>query len=349
MDWVKAFGRIMRQPHILIPVLLVTAILAGFLIGRTSTPVEAVSAHFVEPVVDKPQSPEVTAPPGAETLPAMAPGETGQKPTEVKVDEPAAAALAPPVSAPPVNPAWQKHGHPMPNLGGLPVIALIIDDIGPDRRESARALDLPSTVTLSLLPYAENIAKTAARARGLGHEIMIHLPMEPIGSEDPGPGALKTDMSPEDMSATLDKTFDAFEGPVALNNHMGSKATQDPALMHAVLQALKARGLFFIDSMTTGKSIGLQIAAEEQVTALARDIFIDDDPSPIAIERQLTATETFARKHGAVIAIAHPRAGSLDLIERWLAEVQRRGVVLVPVSELARRKAKIAQAATPGP
>jgi polysaccharide deacetylase 2 family uncharacterized protein YibQ len=237
----------------------------------------------------------------------------------------------------------------MPNLGGLPVIALIIDDIGPDRRGSERALELPPTVTLSLLPYAENIAKTAARARSLGHEIMVHLPMEPIGSEDPGPGALKTGMSPEDVSAALDKTFGAFDGYVALNNHMGSKATQDPALMHAVLQALKTRGLFFIDSMTTGKSIGQQVAAEEQVTALVRDIFIDDDPSPIAIERQLTATESFARKHGAAIAIAHPRAGSLDLIERWLAEVQRRGVVLVPVSELARRKAKLAQVAAPGP
>jgi len=326
---------------------LVIGILAGYLMGRTSTPVETVTAHFVEPVADRPLAAETTPPvPSPAPSPAVTASENGASPEDAKNDAPA---ITPPVAAPPVTPAWQAHGHPMPNLGGLPVIALIIDDIGPDRRGSERALELPPTVTLSLLPYAENIAKTAARARALGHEIMIHLPMEPIGSEDPGPGALKTGMSPEDVAAILDKSFSAFDGYVALNNHMGSKATQDPVLMHAVLQALKERGLFFIDSMTTGKSIGQQVAAEEQVTALVRDIFIDDDPSPIAIERQLTATESFARKHGAAIAIAHPRAGSLDLIERWLAEVQRRGVVLVPVSELARRKVKITQAEAPGP
>jgi polysaccharide deacetylase 2 family uncharacterized protein YibQ len=243
-----------------------------------------------------------------------------------------------------VTGAWRDNARPTPELGPTPVIALIIDDVGPDRRGSQRAIDLPGAVTLSLLPYAAEIGKIAARARSAGHEIMVHLPMEPLGDSNPGPDAITAGMQADEVATHLERALSAFSGAVGLNNHMGSKATQDEAVMRAVMEALRARGMLFVDSRTTGRTVGLEAATAIGVPAIGRDVFIDDDPSPIQIERQLTATEALARRKGFAVAIAHPRAGSLDIIERWLGEVQQRGVILVPISELVRRQVSLAQA-----
>ncbi len=288
----------------------------------------------------------------AETRPGAGPMPPVDQNAEIPTPEPPpqqTAALPAAVAAPGPKPmmtdgAWRHGTRQLPELGQTPVVALIIDDVGPDRRGTQRAIELPPSVTLSLLPYATDVAKIAARARAAGHEIMVHMPMEPIGDSDPGPDSIDAGMTPDQVSEALDKALGAFEGYVGLNNHMGSKATQDPAVMRAVMEGLRSHGLFFLDSRTTGKTVGMEAASDAGVPAISRDIFIDDNPSAIEIERQLTATEAFARRHGAAVAIAHPRAGSLDIIERWLAEVQQRGIYLVPISELVRRKLSVAQA-----
>jgi polysaccharide deacetylase 2 family uncharacterized protein YibQ len=328
--------------------LLAVGLVLGLVVGRkTASSTVNAPVSVVEPMKAEAQDQL------AQTKPEYGPRPNEEDPspdTPPPPDAPVQTAALPPATMPAApralmrDGAWKQKARLLPELGGIPVIALIIDDLGPDRRGTQRAIELPPNVTLSLLPYATDIGKIAAKAKAAGHEIMLHMPMEPVGDADPGPGAIDAGMSPDQVAQALDKALSAFDGYVGLNNHMGSKATQDPAVMAAVMDGLRKHGLFFLDSKTTGKSVGLDVAADAGVPAIGRDIFIDDNPSPTEIERQLTATEAYARRHGAAVAIAHPRAGSLDLIERWLAEVQSRGVYLVPISELVRRKVAVSQA-----
>lgn len=350
-------GRLRRLAALVVG-LLVLGFGLGAVIGRITAP----PARGPIPVAQAPAPGPRPLPSGAAPEPA-APlaAEPAETPRAQETLEPAppspppaasqaAPAPVPPAPVPPplqADAAWRRSARATPDYGATPVIALVIDDVGMDRRGGERAIALPGPVTLSLLPYAPGIARTAKAARAAGHEILVHLPMEPQGSADPGPDAIKAGMSVEEVDARLDRALSAFDDYVGLNNHMGSKATQDPEVMRALLDRLRARGVFFLDSRTTGRSVGLDIAAAEGVPAVGRDVFIDDDPAPAAIERQLTNTEAVARRHGQALAIAHPRAGSLDSIERWLAEVQRRGFRLVPVSELVRRKIESGNALTP--
>jgi polysaccharide deacetylase 2 family uncharacterized protein YibQ len=347
-------GRWRRAVGVVI-ILIVVGVGSGIAIGRWSAPrqppvvIEAHStpADQAPPIRSEalPRPPDQAMAPSGDASDIASPAPASVTPTPVPqaVEPNAKVAIAPPPK-PLVTGAWRDNARPTPELGPTPVIALIIDDVGPDRRGSQRAIDLPGAVTLSLLPYAADIGKLAARARSAGHEIMVHLPMEPIGDSNPGPDAITAGMQADELAGHLERALSAFTGAVGLNNHMGSKATQDEAVMRAVMEALRARGMLFVDSRTTGRTVGLEAATAIGVPAIGRDVFIDDDPSPIQIERQLTATEALARRKGFAVAIAHPRAGSLDIIERWLGEVQQRGVILVPISELVRRQISLAQA-----
>lgn len=313
----------------LIAGVLILGLGIGVMIGRLTAP---------PPVQSQPA--RIAAAPAMPAIPpeppeAEAPAQSTVQTPEARPELAASEALKP---AAPADPLWRKYANIVPELGHKPVIALIIDDIGPDRRGTERAIQLPPSVTLSLLPYAKDIAHTAMRARAAGHEILLHMPMQPEGNADPGPDALDAGMPPEEVKARLDRALERFDGYVGMNNHMGSKATRDRAVMAEVMNVLYSRGLIFIDSRTTGHSLGLEAAESAKVPAAARDIFIDDDPSSAAVERQLAATEAYALKHGEAVAIAHPHAASLDSIERWIIEVQRRGVVLVPITEIVRRR-----------
>jgi len=231
-------------------------------------------------------------------------------------------------------PAWQRFAAPAPVLDGRPAIAIVIDDMGPDRRRSLRAVAmLPPAVTLSYLPYAEGVAADAAAAQAKGHEIMLHLPMEALnGRENPGPDALFVALSPAELQQRVARNLDRFTGYAGVNNHMGSRFTADAGAMQMVVRELAARGLYWIDSRTSGATVAERLARQAGLPTTARDIFLDDDPAPSAIAAQLHALEAVARRKGFGVAIGHPRDATLDALEHWLPEVVKRGFVLVPAS-----------------
>lgn len=107
-------------------------------------------------------------------------------------------------------------------------LAILIDDMGPPRSLTQRAIRLPVPITMSFLPYADDLAGLTAAARAQGHEIFLHLPMEPVGTEDPGPNAILVGLEPNEFSRRLAWAFDRVPGATGVNNHMGSRATSDP-------------------------------------------------------------------------------------------------------------------------
>ncbi len=220
--------------------------------------------------------------------------------------------------------------------GTHPEIAIVIDDVGVDLKGSEKAIALPAPITLSFLPYATRLREQTADARRAGHELILHMPMEPIGHEDPGPGALLVDLPMRDLQERFETALSSFTGFDGVNNHMGSKFTAYPEGMNMVMDELAQRHLFFLDSKTSAQSIGLKIAQEKGLPTVSRDVFLDDDQSPDIIRKQLEATEHIARRKGYAVAIGHPHAATMEVLTAWIKDAQSRGFVLVPLHDLVK-------------
>ncbi len=237
----------------------------------------------------------------------------------------------------PATQAWLENAVAAAAPDGRPMIAVVIDDVGLDRRRSRRAMALPAPVTIALMAYADDARDQAAAARRGGHELLVHLPMEPGDEgENPGPNALLSDLPEGEFARRLEWNLTQFAGYVGVNNHMGSKLTSDPVALAPVMAALKQRGLMFLDSRTTSQTKGLAVAQRFGVPAVERNVFIDHDVSPIAVRTALVRAEDLARRNGFAIAIGHPKDVTLDALEEWLPEVQSRGFAVVPVTAIVR-------------
>jgi uncharacterized protein len=256
-----------------------------------------------------------------------------------------------PLPAPPpasATPAWQRFAVPAPPAGDRPLVAVVIDDLGLDRRRTAAVIALPGPLTLSFMTYAQDLPDQAEAGRRAGHELLLHVPMEPIDrAQNPGPHALLVAMSPDEILAQLRWGLDRFGGFVGVNNHMGSRFTADARGMAVVMAELRRRGLLFLDSKTTATSAGMREAAANGVPHAARDVFLDDDPIRAAIDRQLARVERVARHSGSAIAIGHGHDPTIAALRSWLPTLREKGFALVPLSALVRRRMTTAAEAGP--
>ncbi|MBI3758489.1 MAG: divergent polysaccharide deacetylase family protein [Deltaproteobacteria bacterium] len=230
----------------------------------------------------------------------------------------------------------------------VPKIAIVIDDMGGEVEQSRRAISLPKAISLSCLPYPDTAPALARAAYREGHEILVHVPMEPVGNADPGPNALRTDLSAEENVRRLEWDLSRIEGFDGINNHEGSKFTADRAALAPIIGTLAERHLFFLDSRTLPTTQVVPVARAFGVASVGRDVFLDDVDKPEAIDAQLRATEKVAREQGVAIAIGHPRVNTLDALWRWTGEAASRGYQLVPVREAVKLKTEreIKEAAT---
>ena len=233
---------------------------------------------------------------------------------------------------------WRRNAVPFRDLASKPLIAVVIDDVGLDRPHSRRAWELPGPLTLSFLPYAKELREQAKAARAHGHELMLHLPMEPGGVADPGPNALLVSLSEAELRHRVTMALDSFDGYVGVNNHMGSRFTAWRPGMETVLRQFKARGLLFLDSRTTPSSVGDQVAQELGVPSVARNVFLDDDESIAAVRRKLAETEAVAGRQGFAVAIGHPHAATIQALAEWLPGVAGKGLALAPLSAVLRKR-----------
>ncbi len=234
---------------------------------------------------------------------------------------------------------WERNAVPVAVSDDRPMIAVVLDDLGLNRRGTRAAMALPGPLTLAFMTYAEGLADMARKSRANGHELMLHVPMEPenLTENNPGPNVLTTGLDSQEIARRLDWGLDRFDGFVGINNHMGSRFTSDLAGMQVVMKALKSRGLLFLDSMTSGKSVGAVAAAAAGVPFATRDIFLDNTPTQAAtIWVQLSRLEALARRQGYAVAIGHPHDNTVKVLSEWLRTLEARGFQLVPVSSIVR-------------
>ena len=217
-----------------------------------------------------------------------------------------------------------------------PLIAIVIDDLGRDTEILHRVIDLHPSVTLAFFPFEAEAAVLARRAISVGHEVLIHMPMEPLdGSIDPGPGALLLNLPFQDILVRLRAAFKLLPNAIGLNNHMGSKFTADENSMSTVIGELKARDMIFLDSRTTPDTKGIFVARKRYVQSASRDVFLDNSRQPDAILAQLSLAEAISRDKGFSVAIGHPYPETISALETWLLNIEIRGYSPVPISKVA--------------
>ncbi len=256
---------------------------------------------------------------------------------------PAPAASAPPAPAPAVEdtgaaPPWRRFAVAAAVPDDRPVVAVVIDDMGIDRRRTARAIALAGPLTLSFLTYAADLPAQTAAARGAGHELLVHVAMEPGNAAlDPGPNVLLTAHDADELRRRLRWGLERFAAYVGVNNHMGSKFTADAEAMAVVMEELGRRGLLFLDSRTTAATVGATLAAEKGVPFAERNIFLDNVNAVDAVNARLAELERLARRQGFAVAIGHPRDATLEALAAWLPGLEAKGLVLVPLSAVVAR------------
>jgi polysaccharide deacetylase 2 family uncharacterized protein YibQ len=224
---------------------------------------------------------------------------------------------------------------PKPAAESLPKVAIIIDDLGYDRRIAQKFLDLDEGLTFSVLPHTPHTHLIAAAILKKGGEVMLHLPMEPLEypSVDPGPGALLSSMSADDLIVQLRNDLSDVPGIKGVNNHMGSKLTAESARLYQVFSVLKQEGLFFIDSRSTAETVGRPSARLFQLPFAERDVFLDHVQDPDMIRLRIKELIQTARKNGEAIGIAHPSKTTLRILEEMLPMLKKE-VQLVPASHV---------------
>lgn len=216
-------------------------------------------------------------------------------------------------------------------------LAIIIDDAGYSMQELEPFLDLPGAISIAVLPGLEHSVEAARRVRAAGKALLLHLPMEPEGESNPGPGPITVGMSAAAIRSAVVQALDELGTVGGVNNHMGSRATADAVTMRAVLGAIEGRGLAFVDSVTTPASVVQREAAGRGIPVASRDVFLDNEAEGEAMRRQLEEAVRLARSRGEAIAIGHVQSpGLAALLRAELPKLARAGISLVAARELAR-------------
>ncbi|OGP56277.1 MAG: hypothetical protein A2Y65_04005 [Deltaproteobacteria bacterium RBG_13_52_11] len=216
-----------------------------------------------------------------------------------------------------------------------PRIAIVVDDLGSDKRVAEELLRLDAPLTFSIFPLQPYSRRIAQKAHEQGREVILHCPMEPRGFplKDPGKGALFVFMGDRELLRQLKKNLDAVPFIRGVNNHMGSRFMEHGEKVRIVLQELKKRELFFLDSRTTSKSTGYQIAQELSLRAGERDVFLDNETDMKDIEAQLERLIQIARDHGKAIGICHPYPSTITALGGMIKKIRAKGIQIVPLSQ----------------
>lgn len=229
---------------------------------------------------------------------------------------------------------------PSPKKSAVPskkksYIAFVIDDWGYSTKNCQYLQSIKEPVTVAVLPNLPHTDDVMKCAHAAGKEIMLHLPMEAHNNSDEYPPdyLLKTDMSPIKIDHLLSDILDKMRLIDGVNNHMGSKATEDKRLMTTVFKQLKHRGLFYMDSRVTAKSVCEPLAQQIGLPFASRDVFLDNVNERPAIEKELADLVRIAKKRGKAIAIGHDRALTMQVIEDNIASLREQGIELVTVKE----------------
>jgi polysaccharide deacetylase 2 family uncharacterized protein YibQ len=214
-------------------------------------------------------------------------------------------------------------------------IVLILDDVGFDHQPLATAMAIDPNVNFAVLPNGKRSTEFAATLHDRGFELLCHLPMEPEGfpQVSPGDGAVMTSMSDAEIVQATRANIEAIRFARGVNNHMGSRATADRRVMTDVLGAFP-KGMYFIDSKTTGNSVAGSVAHSMHVKTASRNVFLDDVQDVAAIRKQLDELTQTAASRGVAIGIGHMHPSTMQVLTEEAPRLRAKGFRFVRASQV---------------
>ena len=221
-------------------------------------------------------------------------------------------------------------------FGPQPVIAVVIDDMGINLRRTADISSLQAPLTSAFLTYGSSLKQQVKKAEQAGHEIMVHVPMEPKSKTNLAPDTLTTIMDEIEIKNGLQTMLHKFKNIRGINNHMGSQFTEDRRCMNYVMDVLRKNNLFFLDSKTSAQSVGRSVAREKRVAYAHRHVFLDNENKVEYVSRQLRLAEDIARRNGYAVAIGHPKSATYQALKEWLPGLKEKKIKLVHMSEIVK-------------
>jgi polysaccharide deacetylase 2 family uncharacterized protein YibQ len=225
-----------------------------------------------------------------------------------------------------INPVWANVDKDNPATNKK--LAIVIDDFGNNMQGTDDIMKLSIPLTIAVMPFLPTTRRDANWAHRLGHDVLIHMPMEPLKGKKSwlGPGAITTDLSDEEIRKRVQEAIADVPYAVGMNNHMGSKVTADKRVMRIVLEVCKENNLIYLDSKTTYKSVVKPIAQELGVRVLENHIFMDDFYSRAHILKQARKVQDHVREHEATVVIGHvgtPGKHTAAVLEQVIPELQQ--------------------------
>lgn len=223
-------------------------------------------------------------------------------------------------------------------------VAIVIDDIGRELALYDKLAGLRYPLAFSVLPgsaYAAGVQLRLLQDRRRPREILLHLPMEPLAADEMTAGAeareefLLSSDSPATLRDKIARALARVPAAVGVNNHMGSRLTADSDAMRTVMDVLRERDLFFLDSRTSADTVAESLARESKVPALHRHIFLDHDPERDAIDKALDSAAALSLREPAVL-IGHPSRALVDALTQWLPTLRDRGIGVYPLTDVLR-------------
>lgn len=219
-----------------------------------------------------------------------------------------------------------------------PRIAIIIDDLGYSLRAAKPILDIGYPLTLSILPGLRYSVPLAERGSQTPFEATLHLPLEPQGKGPLERGTIMVAMSEEEVRNRIERELEPLLPYIkGVNNHMGSKATADEGLMRIILEEIRKKDLYFVDSCTTDKSVALEVAESLGLRSASRQVFLDsgrERNDPDYIRGQMEELADLARKEGRAVGIGHPKSVTLKVLQEMLPKLAAGGIQFVTASEV---------------
>ncbi|WP_066498527.1 divergent polysaccharide deacetylase family protein [Abyssisolibacter fermentans] len=219
-------------------------------------------------------------------------------------------------------------------------VAIIIDDFGNNRNGVKEMMDLDIPITVAVMPFLPYSVQDAQYAHKKGLDVILHMPMEPNFGKPQwlGKKAITSKLNNKEIRDIINESLNEIKYAVAINNHMGSKITQNKRIMREILQVLKERDLFFIDSKTTSKSVSKTLSNDLGIVCLERDIFLDNKKSYSHIQKQMNILASVAHEKGYAIAIGHvgPEGGKItaEVIKKMSSELKKQGIEFVGITTM---------------
>jgi polysaccharide deacetylase 2 family uncharacterized protein YibQ len=231
---------------------------------------------------------------------------------------------------------------PTPPLATTAKIVIIIDDSGYKSRDCDHLADIDVPVTISILPNLAYSKKVAECASVQGKEVMLHMPLEPhiFREKYPEDYFIKTNMSSTQITKRFAEALKSVPHVKGINNHEGSKATEDSRVMYLIFKELAKKNLFFVDSKVTSKSVCRPLADKMGLPFASRDVFLDNVNERAAIEKQFTELAAKAREQGTAVAIGHARELSWEVMTEQIKILKAQGFQFITVQQLINSKSR---------